>query len=405
MSKNKKYNVVAFGARDYYQIALALNQSNMLGYLITDYYCNDLLREIVKKRFDINLNRKKTISIYPFFLLMKILPKINKFKKINRYITDYLFGFISGFITYITTNNAIVYSYYIEGFVSFYKLINKKPEKLILFQVHPTPIFQNEILHEDRIIFKKITGKQIFKKIDMEETYSIKDINNYFKSINYCNQIICASSFTATSITKYLKIKIPIQVIPYGSKFEYNNNLKTKFKNNFQQDKIKILTISQVSERKGLHWAFEAMSSSEYKDNFDWIIVSNSIDINISRLTPCNVRYLSKLSDEEMYSLYSDADIFLLPSLVEGFGLVYSEALSASLPIVYTRNTGPFDFCTDTVNGFEVKISDMESLQNLLKDLANGRYDLNKMKINSKKLSDSLNWSNFRSTLILSINN
>lgn len=37
---------------------------------------------------------------------------------------------------------------------------------------------------------------------------------------------------------------------------------------------------------------------------------------------------------------YSVADIFVMPSFTETFGLVYAEALSQGLPIIYTKNEG-----------------------------------------------------------------
>ena len=59
----KKYNVFFFGARDYYEVALALKEKNLLNYLITDFYCPDFLRKILKKRYCENIASNKVISI------------------------------------------------------------------------------------------------------------------------------------------------------------------------------------------------------------------------------------------------------------------------------------------------------------------------------------------------------
>ena len=58
IDNKNKYNVVAFGARDYYQVALALDENNKLNKLITDFYCPDFLRRILRKRFNIRFNKR-----------------------------------------------------------------------------------------------------------------------------------------------------------------------------------------------------------------------------------------------------------------------------------------------------------------------------------------------------------
>lgn len=48
----------------------------------------------------------------------------------------------------------------------------------------------------------------------------------------------------------------------------------------------------------------------------------------------------NRMSPEELRQFYRTADIFAMPSFTETFGLVYIEALSQGLPIVYTKNEG-----------------------------------------------------------------
>lgn len=48
--------------------------------------------------------------------------------------------------------------------------------------------------------------------------------------------------------------------------------------------------------------------------------------------------YISSV--ERLKSFYDECDIFLLPSLHETFGLVYLEAMSRGLPVLYTRGQG-----------------------------------------------------------------
>ena len=53
-----------------------------------------------------------------------------------------------------------------------------------------------------------------------------------------------------------------------------------------------------------------------------------------------NFVYIEPKKKEELISYYRDADIFVMPSHSETFGLVYAEAMSQGLPVIYTRGQG-----------------------------------------------------------------
>lgn len=52
------------------------------------------------------------------------------------------------------------------------------------------------------------------------------------------------------------------------------------------------------------------------------------------------VTYHGIMNKEELLELYRESHILVLPSLTETFGLVYAEAMSQSLPIIYTKEEG-----------------------------------------------------------------
>ena len=58
------------------------------------------------------------------------------------------------------------------------------------------------------------------------------------------------------------------------------------------------------------------------------------------RLTKSSyVRYLGRLSDQDLIKLYKQASAFVFPSLIEGFGLTGLEAMSVGLPVLASNAT------------------------------------------------------------------
>ncbi|MBR4307977.1 MAG: glycosyltransferase family 4 protein [Oscillospiraceae bacterium] len=52
------------------------------------------------------------------------------------------------------------------------------------------------------------------------------------------------------------------------------------------------------------------------------------------------VKRLPPMSMEELAEIYKAMDMFLMPSIYESFGLVYAEAMSQGLPVLYTAGQG-----------------------------------------------------------------
>ena len=81
-------------------------------------------------------------------------------------------------------------------------------------------------------------------------------------------------------------------------------------------------------------------------------------------------------------SIINAADLFVLPSLAEPFGLVLLEAMALSKPVIATRAGGPIEIVDDGVTGLLVSPSDQNALTDAIARLLG---DLS----SSKKLGDA----------------
>jgi glycosyltransferase involved in cell wall biosynthesis len=72
-------------------------------------------------------------------------------------------------------------------------------------------------------------------------------------------------------------------------------------------------------------------------------------------------RFLGTVSHDEIARLMSEAELLVMPSLAETFGVVVAEALAAGLPVVATRCGGPEEIVTPDV-GLLVEPGDAQAL-------------------------------------------
>jgi teichuronic acid biosynthesis glycosyltransferase TuaC len=74
------------------------------------------------------------------------------------------------------------------------------------------------------------------------------------------------------------------------------------------------------------------------------------------------VHFLGRLAHTDVQRFMARADLFVLPSSPEGFGLVYAEALAQGTPVVACRGEGPEDYVRDGENGFLVPPADADAV-------------------------------------------
>ena len=99
--------------------------------------------------------------------------------------------------------------------------------------------------------------------------------------------------------------------------------------------------------------------------------------------------YLPAMPKEKLIDIYRQSDIFVMPSHTETFGLVYAEAMSQGLPVIYTKGQG-FDgqFEEGTV-GYHVKSSSTLEIADCIKKVV---FNYNEISQSCMKGSKCFKW-------------
>lgn len=93
------------------------------------------------------------------------------------------------------------------------------------------------------------------------------------------------------------------------------------------------------------------------------------------------VFFYGQLSRDKMAEIYQQYDCFVLPSVLETFGVVYIEAMAAGLPVIATKCGGP-EYFVNNKSGILISVDDIKELEKSMTYM----YE-NISKYNSKNIS------------------
>jgi len=133
----------------------------------------------------------------------------------------------------------------------------------------------------------------------------------------------------------------------------------------------RILFVGRFNPVKGIQYLVRAMKIvCEVLPDAKLILVGDGEEReNLEHLTNSlgirdRVDFVGMIPHEKIPDYLCQADIFVLPSLSEGFPLVILEAMACGLPIVATRVGGVPDIIEDGVNGYLVESGDFQKMAN-----------------------------------------
>jgi len=218
-------------------------------------------------------------------------------------------------------------------------------------------------------------------------------------------RVVCCSDYMVSHVQWAFGLpKDKLVMIPNGVDAEVYSKIKREnlgeFRSKFALPEEKIvLFVGRLVYEKGVHVFVNAVPKVLEKTNAKFIIVGNGyMKEQLSSLVENiglahKVIFTGFVDDEKLRMLQKCADVSVVPSLFEPFGIVALEAMAAKSPVVVSDTGGLSEIVEHDVTGVKVYPNNPESLAwGIAKILLDEGY-ANWLKTNAhKKVEEKYDW-------------
>lgn len=220
-----------------------------------------------------------------------------------------------------------------------------------------------DVIHAYTLFTDGNVAYELNKKYNIPYVVAIRntDVNSFFKYKPYLKRrglkimknasAICflSESYKNFVYNKYVpkelvnELEEKTYIIANGIDDFWLENKYTERKTINKSDIIRFVYAGRIDANKNIECtqkALELLRNKGYSTKFT--IVGKVADKKVfdSIMKYGDTEYLGSMTKEELIKVYRENDIFVMPSHTETFGLVYAEAMSQGLPIIYTKGQG-----------------------------------------------------------------
>ncbi len=220
-------------------------------------------------------------------------------------------------------------------------------------------------------------------------------------------KVICCSDYMVSHVQWAFGLPSDkLIMVPNGVNYEVYAKTENEDLSEFRrkvalpEEKI-VLFVGRLVYEKGAHVLVNAVPKVLEKANAKFVIVGNGyMKDQLSELVKGmglthKVLFTGFVDDETLRKLQKCADVSVVPSLFEPFGIVALEAMAAKSPVVVSDTGGLSEIVEHDFSGVKVYVNNPESLAwGITEVLSDGSY-ANWLRTNAyKKIQEKYNWDN-----------
>lgn len=168
---------------------------------------------------------------------------------------------------------------------------------------------------------------------------------------------------------------------------------------------FRVVYFGSMSIRKGLQYLFQALSELTV-DYEAWFIgsVDNVIEDLLRRYKDSRWKFIGHVDQSKLSDLVKQCDVFVLPSIEDGFGMVISQSMACGIPVITTQNTGGADIIEEGRTGFIIPIRNVEAIKDRILMLIRNEKLLSELKENCISRAKQLSWNDYGTRYVNFIN-
>jgi len=395
--------------------ALVYQENDMLEKFLTTFISHkkDFLSQSITKllpNLQTDIDRKaineidfEKIKTYPYKEILRLVSS----RYFSPIITDKIWewaelSFDKWVANQVSKTNANAVHAYEHAALSTLKAAKKKGIFAIYEQPSQhhaffAPIAENELKKYPELRSSEtdllVNQKSIYRNTRRDEELAHADL------------ILCNSSFTKKTLLSANIDAKDIQVVPYGfpkTLDKIDTDLKTQ-----TNKPVIFLNAGTQNLRKGLHLLYNAWRKANFSSQQAelWLIGKSSLPSQLTKDLGENVKIKDSIPREELMQLYKEVDVFVLPTLADGFAMVISEAMSQGIPVITTPNSMAPDFIIHQKNGWIISVGEEEALLNQMKWCVENKHSLPKIGYEALQTAKKWQWEDYRKKTVQVVQN
>jgi len=360
------------GAREHYSIPRALHRSIKLNCFYTNFWAGPGFRSVANR---LSLNSVKRLAERYHKDLCRVA--------VNSYNWSSILWILDA---KKSTRVASIYDSYIRVGASFARKVRDDLKKRcselprIFFSYDTSALELFEWLEErgvHRILGQIDANAAHFKILLDEQTYwpgwSTRPLaipNEYIErrraEWSKASRIIVNSEFSRSALLNEGVSCDKIDVIPLAFEGDASKShlLNSEVRRRRTSDPLRILFLGQVTLAKGIQYLIQAAKLLAHAKIEINVVGGIGISEQAIAACPSNIRFHGPVSRGAVGRWLENSDIFVFPTLSDGFGMTQLEAMHAGLPVISTFSCGRV--VRSGVDGLVVPARDADALANAI---------------------------------------
>src|SRR5829696_1622685 len=336
------------GAREHYAVPRALQLSGLLGEVITDLWIRPgtLLHSLKKRltgRFHPELANAQVIAPNVSALTFELkasLTRENGWKLIGQRNEWFQRQAVAQLARNHHNGNHTVFAYSYAA-AEIFKFARARGWRTVLGQIDLGPV-------DERII------ADLHKNAGMEHKWkpAPKEYwDNWRIECSLADQIVVNSAWSKDALLSEGILAEKIRLIPLAYEpLTESSSFQRHYPRAFSPERpLRVLFLGQINLRKGVRQLFDAVKLLARENVEFWFVGPIQIDIPKDLRQHSQCKWFGVAPRVEVNRYYRDADVFILPTFSDGFGLTQLEAQAWKLPVIASRYCG--EVVHDGLNG------------------------------------------------------